>query len=170
MRTSRGGSQDCATVLLPKELFRSKQKPARKVQGGSTPTMKQSTSLLLCVGNMAIGSSLGARADVEVDCFALDATSGRTLMFNSYGACSSDCASAGSSVFAVRGNICVCLDSLPPDDDKADTSKCNLACPGYSLDSCKFVLNRYSVCTVSTVQNMLTHRDKQAAVSQDITP
>ncbi|KAI3396977.1 hypothetical protein diail_11377 [Diaporthe ilicicola] len=110
--------------------------------------MQLSTGLWFCLGNLAaVGLALHARADVELACYAVDPTGVRTLQFNSQGLCSSDCESAGYSVFAVQGASCVCLDSPPADDKKADASKCDEPCPGYAFQICGGV-GYYSVGTI----------------------
>ena len=100
--------------------------------------MKQSTGLLLSLGQLAaVGSALDIRADVKLECFALDAVVEHKDPFNARGACSYECVNSGHSVMALRGQDCVCLDSLPSDDKKVDPSECNEPCPGYGLETCE---------------------------------
>lgn len=99
--------------------------------------MKQSTKIFFSIA--ALGQTLGVMADVTLDCYSFDAVAEVSLAFNTPSACSSHCADAGHSVFAARGEGCFCLDTLPSNDKKVDASKCNEACPGYALDTCKSV-------------------------------
>lgn len=101
-------------------------------------TMKLNICLLLSLGQLAIaGQTLDVR-DVETECYTFDAVDDeRTLTFNSYSACAEECAPAGKSVLAMRGSACFCLDSLPPDDQKVEASKCDEPCPGYYRHTCE---------------------------------
>lgn len=102
--------------------------------------MKSYVSVLLALGQLAaVGHTLDTRADAkdQTKCYKLGAAVEHTTEFNSNAACSEDCVEEGHTFFALRGSACMCLDSMPSDDKKADESKCDVPCPGYGLYPCE---------------------------------
>lgn len=103
--------------------------------------MKLNISLLLSLGQLAAaGKTLGIRDEIKTECYSFDGVDEQTSTFNTYGVCINQCSDAGKPIFAVRATGCFCLDSLPPDDKKAEASECDEPCPGYAMQTCEFIL------------------------------
>jgi hypothetical protein len=63
--------------------------------------------------------------------------SSKDYTYQSSGWCLNKCYAANSAAFALTGgSTCMCGDTLPPDSDKVDSSKCNRACTGWPSDMC----------------------------------
>lgn len=86
-----------------------------------------------------LGQTLGVLSADTVECYAIDAANEIRLTFNSINLCANHCEENEFSVFAAQADRCSCLESLPSDDKKRDTSDCNVACPGYALQDCESV-------------------------------
>lgn len=106
-------------------------------------TMKHSFTAFLSLA--VLSQTLGVLADDAVDCYAIDAVNETSLTFNSLNLCASHCGEAGHSVFAARGPLCSCLDTLPSNDKKRDASQCNVACPGYALENCESIQASFEI-------------------------
>lgn len=103
--------------------------------------MKNTVSLLLALAQLAaVGFALDTRANEDVECYNVDFDEADVVafMFNSHVVCAEECFNASQPVFAVQQSACVCLDSLPSDDKKADdAAECNESCPGYMRQICE---------------------------------
>ena len=62
-----------------------------------------------------------------------------TQEYNSRGSCGDQCYAINSATFAMTDrNLCYCGDVLPPSSTKVNDSKCNINCPGFGSESCKY--------------------------------
>lgn len=110
--------------------------------------------------------ALSTRAVHDIGCYALDTTYPQTLTFNTPSACSQECEEQGHTVFAVRGQSCMCLDSMPSDDMKADASTCDVQCPGFPTEKCGGAeRGYYSVGEIDTFTNTTTNTSSADADS-----
>lgn len=139
-------------------------------------TMKNYVRFLLALAQRAPVSdnptdALSTRAVHDIGCYALDTTYPQTLTFNTPSACSQECEEQGHTVFAVRGQSCMCLDSMPSDDMKADASTCDVQCPGFPTEKCELLWSQLDASLHNSNNQVLTQSVTQAAErSVDTTP